>query len=490
MTSSTTDTTTAHSRLLPYRCVHICGIGGAGASALARIMLGMGIRVSGTDRVRTTITDELTALGAQVSLHEAADCVPADCDLLIYSAAVREDNPVRQAASARQIPQRKYADVLGELSALKHTIAIAGTHGKTTTTMLTAGLLRYAGLHPSWVVGGVPAGLPAASMWDIGKPFVVEACEYDRSFLRLHPRIVVINNIEPDHMDYFGSFDNLVGAFHELVSHLPAKGVLIYNSACKAACQVAAEARVRSVSFGVERSAVVSAANLRSSGITTRFDLSIDGRASTTLEVALPGRVNVENTLAALTVARELGVEPASLLPALTGPIGVARRFQQVALLPGDIPVIDDYAHHPTAVHHLVTTARQVFPKRRLRVVFQAHQYARLLNFFREFRDALRAADEVIVCNTYAAREQDVVIGEPEQRLVASLREGGVDAHYAASFADALTMLHEGSKSGDVIFTVGAGDVTDIAASLRDSQSMFAAPADTSRACESSPCAA
>ncbi|NUQ34240.1 MAG: UDP-N-acetylmuramate--L-alanine ligase [Planctomycetaceae bacterium] len=447
---------------LDLKHVHIVGIGGAGTSALANILLQQDIGVSGSDKTPSAVTERLIDRGVSISYTESYDNVPDHASMVVYSAAVREEHLERKRAREMGIPERKYSEVLGMLTGLRQTIAICGTHGKTTTTSMIAGLLHRARKRPSWLVGGVPTCLPASSNWDNGTNFVVEACEYDRSFLNLEPSAIVLHNIEPDHMEYFGTFENLVQAFADFTALLAPRSVLFANWDNEAVRDVARSCKRRVIRYGIEHEeATYRARDIEIVDGYPVFSLMKGKRELTRVRLAVPGKVNVINGLASATVGHWAGLEPEFIASALAETTGVKRRFEVI----GDYntaPVVDDYAHHPTAVRELVQTARAAYPERWITFVFQAHQYARLLRFFGEFTDALSGVDEVLVCRTYAAREAGVMPGEPEERLAKELRRRGVVSLALSTFDGVLNHLRAGWRPDKAFITVGAGDVTEI----------------------------
>ncbi len=445
--------------------IHFIGIGGAGVSGLARIALEAGKRVSGSDLKESTVTRGLRALGATISIgHGAQNLAPATA-LVVASAAIRADNPEYAVAMSRGLRVIKYSQALGELSALRQSLCVCGTHGKTTTTAMLAQILVAGGLDPGWLVGGEPASLESHARWGGGPHFVVESCEFDRSFLRLHPRLVVLNNIEEDHLDCYGDIEGLQRAFAEFVARLPKDGLLIFNADDTRCAAVAAAAPCRAEGFGLAAGTKWRLENLDVSTGFARARVMRDGAEIGILELAVAGRVNAHNALGALAAGISAGVAPRTALTALAACRGVARRFECVGRI-GGVPVIDDYAHHPTAVRQLVETARRTFKGRRLVAIFQAHQYRRLVGMFDGFLEALSGADVVLVARTYAARESNVVVGEPEARLAAALVARGVRARSCEDFQAILDDLKLKTSPDDVLVFIGAGDINEVAFEL------------------------
>jgi UDP-N-acetylmuramate--alanine ligase len=449
-------------KLTSYRAIHFVGVGGAGVSGLARIALQAGVRVSGSDLCANHQTKELAEGGAQVALGHDAAHLQADCALVVASAAVRSENPEIAEARRRGLRVMKYAEALGELTRGYRSLCVAGTHGKTTATAMLAQILREDGRDPGWLVGGEPASLPAASAAGGGGHFVVESCEYDRTFLRLYPNLILLNNIELDHMDVYGDLDGMVRGFIEFAHRLPEQGTLIFNADDPQCRRVAEVAPCRAVGFGAGEHAHWRMRGLDVADGFARAAVTCGDMPVGHLRLEVPGAVNAYNALGALAAANWAGVPVARALSALRNFRGVKRRFEVMGSV-GGVPLVDDYAHHPTAVNHLMETARATFMGRRLVVVFQAHQYQRILTFHEGFVSALAAADRVIVARTYAARESGITPGEPEERLAGALRERGLDACSRADFPAILNDLSLSTTPRDVLLFVGAGDIHRVA---------------------------
>jgi len=449
----------------PYQRVHLCGIGGAGVSGLARLLIEMGVKVTGSDAAPSAVTAALQELGAKVYHTEHPDNLDPTTDLLVHSAAIRPWHPERRQAAILGIPELKYAQCLGQLTGIKDTIAIAGTHGKTSTTNLISTLLLKTGRNPGWVVGGVPQNLPASARWGNGQHFVVEACEYDHSFLNFSPAMAVLHNIEPDHIDYFRSFAGVKRAFRAFVARTRSDGVLFANWDDSSVREIADACRRRVVRYGFCEEATYRPENLSFNEGFARFTLCQGRRELVDIRLPAPGKTNIINAVAAASVALFLGATPDAVAEILEAPIGVKRRFELLARVKG-VPILDDYAHHPTAVRELAVAARAAFPNKKITFVFQAHQYGRLNGFFNEFVDALTGLDRVMICRTYAARELGVVPGVPEEKLASSLRARGVDAVSYETFGEVVSALRNNWRPDMAVFSVGAGDVNQIAYEL------------------------
>ena len=452
-------------KLSNIRAAHFIGVGGAGVPGLARIALQAGICVSGTDSTENEQTRELLTAGACINIGHHRDHVPADCSLVVASAAIKGDNPELREAQRRGIRLMKYSEALGEFTRNETNLCVAGTHGKTTATAMLAQILHEDGKQPGWLIGGEPSTLPAASAAGCGLNFVMESCEYDRSFMRLHPTVIVLNNIELDHMDVYGDLDGVTQGFIEFARKLPKRGVLFYNADDKRCCEVALKAGCQTIGFGQGPGAVWRLHELDASTGFARAEVTCRGMRVGQLILEVPGAVNAMNALGALAAANWAGVPVGRALHALRNFGGVKRRFEVVGSV-GGVPLVDDYAHHPTAVKQLIETARATFAQRRIVAIFQAHQYQRILTFFNEFADCLRDADRVLIARTYAARETGVQPGEPEERLARTLRYGGTDAMAYGDFSSIVADLSMKLAPRDVALFIGAGDVNQIANEL------------------------
>lgn len=443
--------------------IHFMGVCGAGMSALAEYVLRSGGQATGCDSKPGSVSPALRELGLQVVDGHDAEHV-ADARALVATAAVPSGHPELKAAGERGIPVLKRATALGALVNAGRVIAVAGTHGKTTTTGMIATTLAEAGHDPTAFVGGrVPGwqgGLRAGS--DL---FVVEADEYDRSFLSLRPSMAVVTTIEPDHMEIYGDLDTLYDAFVEFLAPVPDDGLIAICVEDAGAAALAArvdDPRVLTYGFGEE--AALRAERLHASGEGTQFHATRRGESLGFFRLSVPGRHNVLNALGTLAVALHAGVDLHAARQGLEQFRGVDRRFQTLGDH-GGIAVIDDYAHHPTEVRVTIAAARERFSDRRLVAVFQPHLYSRTRDLWREFGDALAAADAVWVTDVFPARESPIegVTGE----LVAdAAREAGADVRYRQEIDGLHEALFGWLESGDVCLLMGAGDIDDQAHTL------------------------
>ena len=455
------------------RHIHFVGIGGAGMSGIAEVLLNLGYRISGSDLGDSAVTRRLIELGARVHQgHDAAYIEGADC--IVTSTAVKADNPEVLAARARLIPVVPRAVMLAELMRMKKGIAIAGTHGKTTTTSLVASVLAAADFDPTFVIGGKLNSAGANARLGSGDYIVVEADESDASFLKLLPVLAVVTNIDADHMETYGhDFGKLKDAFVEFLHHMPFYG---------AAVVCVDDANIRELlprierpitSYGVSEDAQVRATDIRAVDGQMHFRVTRrNGIQLPDLEVVLnlPGHHNVLNALAAIAVAVELGVPDAALLEALAQFKGVGRRFQrygEVALPSGgQATVIDDYGHHPVEMAATLAAARGAFPQRRLLLAFQPHRYSRTRDCFEDFVKVMGRADAVLLAEVYAAGEAPVVAADG-RALARALRVAGkVEPVFVDQIADMPQALLDNARDGDVLLCMGAGTIGAVPAQL------------------------
>ncbi|MBX3064122.1 MAG: UDP-N-acetylmuramate--L-alanine ligase [Anaerolineae bacterium] len=456
--------------------VHIIGIGGAGMSAIARVLLDSGITISGSDRQRNAITDKLAADGATIYEGHAADHLPADTDTVLISSAVKPDNPEVLAAQARGIPVLKRRDALPLLLPDKTLIAVAGTHGKTTTTALIAHLLREAGDDPSYIVGGVMLNTGDNAHAGKGGAFVIEADEYDYMFLGLSPRIAIITNIEHDHPDMFPSLDSLLDAFRQFIARLPDDGLLICCADDELAAQLGEERRSAGkpvVTYSTFHHKAAWLGSIDSSEDTERvhFGVRYHGADGTRLYeqaiLAQSGEHNVRNALAALAAIYAYGIPLERVLPALATFKGTGRRFELMGTTANGVQIYSDYGHHPTAIKAVLEAARTRFPNQQIWAVWQPHTYSRSKLLFDQFAHAFNNSDHALVTDVYAAREQ-YQEGDPTgEELAAAIWDAGhKDAEHSGDLEQTTAILRERAQSGDVVIIFSAGDAPEIGKKL------------------------
>ncbi len=452
--------------------VHFTGIGGIGMSGIAEIMLRIGYQVQGSDARASANTERLSALGATIFIgHEAAHIEGASA--LVYSTAVKPDNPELVAAREKRIPLVRRAEMLAELMRLQFSVAVGGTHGKTTTTSMVAALLDAGGLDPTVVNGGIINAYGTNAKVGEGDWIVVEADESDGSFLRLKSTVAVVTNIDPEHLDHWGEFADLRKGFRDFVENIPFYGFAAVCTDHPEVQALAAEIENRRlVTYGLNPQAEVRGENVQIGPEGARFDaviaplegeeIRIDG-----LGLPMPGRHNVQNALAAIAVARELSVPDSAIRQGLAGFGGVRRRFTTVGVV-GGVRVIDDYGHHPVEIAAVLKAARDVTGEGKGRViaVVQPHRYSRLHNLFQDFCSCFNDADTVIVADVYAAGEAPMD-GVGRDSLVEGLRRWGHRHVLALDGPAALAgVVAAEATPGDLVVCLGAGDITQWAQAL------------------------
>jgi len=462
------------------RGVHLVGIGGSGMSGIAEVLLNLGFQVSGSDLRESKVTRRLRELGASISIGHRADNLAA-ADVVVVSTAVPPDNPELQRAHDLRLPVVQRAEMLAELMRFREGIAVAGTHGKTTTTSLTAGLLAEAGMDPTFVVGGLVHAFGSHARLGEGRFLIAEADESDGSFLLLQPVIAVITNIDQDHLENYGnSFSRLRQAFLDFLHHLPFYGVAVLCSDDAEIARLLPEVKRSVLTFGVNESADVRAGNVRQQGRRMLFDLHLPERAdSLPMQVNLPGLHNVRNALGAIAVAHELGISAELMQQGLLAFGGIGRRFEHVGDLPlasGRVEIIEDYGHHPTELQATLQAARSGWPQRRLVVVFQPHRYSRTQALFDDFVRVLSgSADMLIVCDIYPAGEA-AIDGVDSGRLCQSIRARGKTDPLLMSGVDELLLeLPDLLQADDLLLLLGAGDIGTLGTLLLEQAAAAAA---------------
>ncbi len=450
------------------RHIHFVGIGGIGMSGIAEILLSQGFSVSGSDLHRTEVTDHLASLGARICVGHSADHL-GDAEVVVYSSAVRPDtNPETRAALDRKIPIIRRAEMLSEVSRLKYCLAIAGTHGKTTTTSMCGLVMMKAGMDPTVIVGGKLKGLGGSNArLGRGDWIVLEADEYDRSFLQLLPTIAIITNVEADHLDIYSDLDDIKEAFCEFTNKVP-----FYGTACVCIDDEGVRDILPSISrvvmtFGTSDDATVRATNIVYTQRNTTFTLTVNGVDRGEIMLHVPGEHNVRNALAACAMALRCGIAFETIRDGLADFGGVYRRFELRGERNG-VLVIDDYAHHPTEIRATIDAARNGWPGRRVVAVFQPHTYTRTRDFVDEFACACAEADVVVLTDVYAAREQPIPGITGELLATAARALGHSSVHYVPNVVDVAGQISGMLQPGDVVLTMGAGDIHKVATALVD----------------------
>lgn len=449
------------------RQVHFVGVGGVGMSGLAEILRSLEFDVSGSDMKRSNTTQRLESLGVRVDVGHRAENV-AGVDVVVYSSAISGSNPELMEARALGIPVIGRAEMLAELMRVKYGVAIAGSHGKTTTTSLVATVLRAAGLDPTVVVGGKMAALGSNARLGAGDLLVAEADESDGSFLRLTPTIAVVTNIDAEHLDHYGSHEQVKEAFVEFASRVPFYGIAVLCLDHPHVQDIIPRIPRRHVTYGVSPQADYSARAVQFRGLSTSFNAFRRGQPLGGFSVKMPGAHNVLNCLAAIAVADELEVPLDVTKQALATFGGVARRFTVLGTVEG-ITLVDDYGHHPAEIRATLDAAQRAYPHEdhRIIVAFQPHRYTRTRDLFDDFTRAFNNADIVFVTDVYAAGEAPID-GAGAERLVQAIREHG---HRHAEYIPAKTDLPEAIEAvmrpGDVVIALGAGDINQVVRTLK-----------------------
>jgi UDP-N-acetylmuramate--alanine ligase len=446
------------------RRVHFVGIGGCGMRGLAAVLMREGAIVSGSDRQGSPHMDHLAELGAQVAVGQRAENLPEQLDRVVISAAIKPDNPEYAAALQRQIPIVKYATLLGEAMKAHCGVAVAGTHGKSTTTGLLAYMMTLAGLDPSYVVGADVPQLGGGSRAGSGVTFVAEACEYDHSYLKLYPRLAAILNVDFDHPDCYRDLAAVKASFAAFAALVPGDGLLVVNGEDRNVPEV-----VELISAPIETFAIDNeqadwrAVNVQSFRGQCRFDLFYRGRKLGHARMKLPGRHNVMNALAAAALATHCGADPDAILRSLETFTGVGRRMELRGISRG-ITVVDDYAHHPTEIQASLRAIADAYEPERLWVVFQPHQHSRTRFLMEDFAKSFAAADVVLVPDIYFVRDSEAEKqAVSSEDLVSEIRRMGGDARYLKSFDEIASVLGDELRPGDCLVTMGAGSVYQVA---------------------------
>jgi len=451
--------------------LHFTGVGGIGMSGIAEILFELGYQVQGSDNSENANVRRLRAKGIKVICGQSAENV-ADASILVISTAIKPDNPEVVAARERFIPIVHRAEMLGELMRLRWSVAVAGTHGKTTTTSLVATLLDSAGIDPTVINGGIITGWGSNARLGRGQWMVVEADESDGSFAKLNPTVAVVTNIDPEHLDHHGTYESLEQAFLNFVAAIPFYGFATLCIDHPAVQRLMAGIKDRRIiTYGMSANADVRAVNMQVDGATMVFDVMLSDRTAGGHEmmpsVTFPmlGEHNVQNCLAAIAVALEMGVTPDRITTALDGFGGVGRRFETKGVS-GGVTVIDDYGHHPVEIRAALQAGRMLCGTNKLIAVVQPHRYSRLSDLFDEFCACFNDADEVLVADVYAAGEAPIP-GVGRDELVSGLRDHGHRGPAALAGPDRLAAeILDRAGEGDLVMCLGAGDITGWAAAL------------------------
>ena len=451
------------------RHVHFVGIGGAGMSGIAEVLANLGYRVSGSDLADNTATRRLTNLGAKISFKHQSQNVDG-ADAVVVSAAIGADNAEVLAAREQRIPVVPRALMLAELMRLRQGVAIAGTHGKTTTTSLVASVLAEGGLDPTFVIGGRLNAAGSNARLGSGEFIVVEADESDASFLHLQPVIAVVTNIDADHMEtYQHDLARLEQAFVSFLHNLPFYGSAILCLDDARVREILPRVSKPLITYGLAADAMVRGERLEHSGEKMRFRVSRPDAAATDFSLNLPGRHNVQNALAAIAVAAELGIAEPAMRKALAEFRGVGRHFQRdpdVKLAHGGCALVDDYGHHPAEMAATLEAARGAFPGRRIVLAFQPHRYTRTRDLFEDFVRVLSSVDALLLAEVYAAGEPPIVAADGRSLARAVRVAGKVEPLFVEDLAEMPAAIRRVARDGDLVLTMGAGSIGNVPAQL------------------------
>ncbi len=437
--------------------IHFVGIGGIGMSGIAEVLLNLGYKVSGSDLRPSEITERLASLGGEIHIGHARENL-LDVDVVVTSTAVREDNPEVMEARSLMIPVIPRAEMLAELMRMKYGIAIAGTHGKTTTTSMVSTVLTHGGIDPTIVIGGKLNTLGSNAKLGQGKFLVAEADESDGSFLKLSPTIAVVTNIDADHLDFYSGIEEIKDTFVDFINKIPFYGLAVLCLDDRNVAEIIPRVKKRFLTYGLSSQADIRATHIRLAGNNTAFRAHYKGYRLGEISFSMPGAHNVLNALACIAVAMELDVPYEKIREGFAQFGGVGRRFQIKGEV-GEIMVVDDYGHHPAEIRATLAAAKRGWPERRLVVAFQPHRYSRTKELFDEFVTAFYDADVLVVTDIYAASETPIEGVTSESLTDAIRRHGQKDVTYIADREAIPEHLTGVIQPGDIVMTLGAGNI-------------------------------
>ena len=446
-------------------CVHFIGIGGISMSGLAEVLLQAGFSISGSDSAKSPLTTKLSSMGAKITYPQMAENITDDIDLIVYTAAISKDNPEFVAAEASGKPMLTRAQLLGQIMAnYENSIAVSGTHGKTTTTSMLSHILISAQKDPTISVGGILKSIGGNIRVGKSDNFVTEACEYTNSFLSFYPKYNIILNVDADHLDFFKDINDIRNSFHKFALQTGENGCLIINNDIPSLNEITEGVRAEIVTYGLDKSAMYYADNItfNNEGFAD-FDVYNSGRLLGHVSLSVPGMHNVSNAVAAIALSDKMGVDFDAAAKGLSAFTGTDRRFEHKGSFNGTM-VIDDYAHHPTEIRATLSAAQKL-PQDKLIVVFQPHTYSRTKALLKDFAHELSAADTVILADIYAAREKNTYNISSED-LKKEIELNGTECYYFPSFEEIEDFLKKICKKNYLLITMGAGDVVKIGESL------------------------
>ncbi|WP_244527355.1 UDP-N-acetylmuramate--L-alanine ligase [Pseudomonas borbori] len=469
------------------RRIHFVGIGGAGMCGIAEVLLNLGYQVSGSDLKASAVTERLQSFGAQIFIgHRAENAESAD--VLVVSSAVNTSNPEVAAALERRVPVVPRAEMLAELMRYRHGIAVAGTHGKTTTTSLLASVFAAGGLDPTFVIGGRLNAAGTNAQLGTSRYLIAEADESDASFLHLQPMVAVVTNIDMDHMStYEGDFNKLKKTFVEFLHNLPFYGLAVLCVDDPIVREILPQVARPTMTYGFGEDADVRAINVRQQGMLTFFTVLRTGREPLDVSVNMPGNHNVLNALATIAIATDEGISDQAIVQGLSGFQGVGRRFQVYGELPvagGSVMLVDDYGHHPREVAAVIKAVRGGWPERRLVMVYQPHRFSRTRDLYEDFVQVLADTNVLLLMEVYPAGEEPIP-GADSKHLCHSIRQRGqLDPIYIERGVELAPLIKPLLRAGDILLCQGAGDIGGLAPQLLQS-ALFAAAGGESKEAES-----
>ena len=449
--------------------IHFVGIGGAGMGGIAEVLTNIGYKITGSDIATNPMTERLASLGANVFKGHAASNIDG-ANVVVTSTAVDSDNPEVVAAREQNIPVVPRAEMLAEIMRFSNGIAIAGTHGKTTTTSLVTSLLAEGGLDPTFVIGGKLNSTASNSRLGSGDYLVAEADESDASFLLLQPMISVVTNIDADHLStYENDFEKLKAAFVEFLHHLPFYGLAVLCVDDDHVCDILPDVTRSITTYGIHFDADNRARNVRYAGTQSFFTVERTGKTPLEITLNMPGEHNIQNALAAIAIATELGISDEDIVNGLDKFQGVGRRFQfygDIKAQAGTVTLVDDYGHHPTEMEATMKAVRSAWPDRRMVVLFQPHRFTRTRDLFEDFARVLSGPDVLVLMDVYAASEEPIAGADGRSLARAIRNRGNVDPVFVADQKDVVEVLQNQLQDGDILLTLGAGSIGSIAAGL------------------------
>jgi len=449
--------------------IHFVGIGGAGMGGIAEVLINLGYQVSGSDLHTSAMTQRLESMGATVYLGHAADNI-LNADVIVRSTAIPSTNVEVSAAQAKRIPVVRRAEMLAELMRFKFGIAIAGTHGKTTTTSLVASILAQAGMDPTFVIGGLLNSTQSNAKLGTGRYLVAEADESDASFLHLQPILAVVTNVDVDHLStYEGDVSRLYRSFTDFLSNLPFYGTAIMCVDDAGVQKVLPHVSRRILTYGLHEEADVQAVNVEQNSFQTNFTVLRKGFADLHIQLNMPGLHNVRNSLAAIAIAQELGANEEAIIKALYSFDGIGRRFEQLGVAPvkaGQVTIVDDYAHHPVELAATLQAAKQVWPDKRIVTVFQPHRYSRTQDLMDDFTQVLADVDQLLLTEVYPAGEKEIPSANSHALARAIRVRGKVEPILISDLSKVASSINNIAQDDDVILLMGAGSIGRVSKEL------------------------